>query len=170
MCICDRLKLIPTSRRTFPLPFRYPSGVRVQLQCDSVTPLTELCYPLSILPACRQNEHFADYRGSKVAQGSKSPKSSGILPVSSGLTSLQSGIGILVCRTHVNGTMAGRLTDLLMSGLTDFCYPSGIFLVSFRSAGKVAMRFRDSLNRILAPFRYPFAILPACRQNKHFAP
>ena len=32
--------------------------------------------------------------------------------------------------------------------------------VSFRRAGKVAMRFRASLNRHLLPFRYPSGILP----------
>ena len=41
-----------------------------------------------------------------------------------------------------------------------FRYPSSILPVSFRRAGKVAMRFRDSLNGHLLPFRYPSGILP----------
>jgi hypothetical protein len=35
-----------------------------------------------------------------------------------------------------------------------FRYPSGIRPLSFRRAGKVAIRFRDSLETILAPFLY----------------
>ena len=34
---------------SLPVAFRYPSGVRVKLQCDSVAPLTELCNPSGIL-------------------------------------------------------------------------------------------------------------------------
>ena len=57
--LTDRLTDICYPSVMLLVSFQYPSGVQVKMQCDSVPPLTEICYPSGILPACRQDEHFA---------------------------------------------------------------------------------------------------------------
>jgi hypothetical protein len=94
------------------LPFRYPSGVQAK----------------------RTHLNGA----SKWPRAPNHPNRLESFQYPSGLTSLRSCIGSLVSRTHVNRTMAGRLTDLSTGRLTDVCYPSGILPVSSRRAGKVA--------------------------------
>ena len=101
-------------------------------------------YPSRILPARRGNYHPAAEGGAQVAQGYKSPKWSGILPVSfrrAESPGLPQFLTESPGRASVMLLLAGLLTSLLMGmltgllarilmGLLSFRYPSGILPVS----------------------------------------
>ena len=176
MCICDRLKLIPTSRRTFPLPFRYPSGVRVQLQCDSGSVngslngcLLPFRCPSGILTACRQNEHLQLNGAPKWPRAPNHQNGLESFRYPSGGPNLracpdfpvweQGGqphpklcghgrgqTGLHFRTLHATHELTGLLTGLLAGLLT-------VLLTGLLTG----------LLTDLLPFRYPSGILPACR-------
>ena len=135
---------------SLPVSFRYPSGVRVKLPCDSVSALTERLlpfrYPSGILPVSFRRAGKINISHLNAAPSwPKAPDHQNDLEsfrYPSGRPSLRACLSSPLIKRSVNGSVnrpVNRSVNRPLNGcLLPFRHPSGILPVSFRRAGKNA--------------------------------